>query len=210
MNQQINRISLSEFWNEKYIKDEASWELDSPTPVFEQLLKTDFLLPKGSVLVIGCGSGHDSILFAENGYEVTAIDFSSEAIRRAKSNAEKKNISINFLTKDLFHLVESFENKFDYVLEYVTFCAIDPNRQEEYARVVHSILKNHGKLVALFFPLVNRAGHVPPFPIEIVPTYKMFSKFFRLKYFERSKNSVKPRLGNEVLMIWEKIDAEKS
>ncbi|MBU2585816.1 MAG: methyltransferase domain-containing protein [Bacteroidetes bacterium] len=197
-------VNYQKFWDEKYLNKENNWELNHPTQVFVDLLNSPFGLEKGKLLALGCGSGHDAILFAENGFEVTINDFSSQAISKAKKNAETKRIHIEFLQKDLFELGELFAEGFDYVLEYTTYCAINPARRTEYRDVVHKVLKNGGLFIALFFPLQNKAEHYPPFSVDVIETYNIFSENFKLKYFEKPKSSVKPRLNNEVLMIWEK------
>lgn len=67
------------------------------------------------VLDLGCGPGHDSYLFAELGYEVTGLDYSSEMITQAKKLKESaKNIS--FAVGDMTQLDKYFEpNTFDAV-----------------------------------------------------------------------------------------------
>lgn len=197
-------VNRQEFWNEKYLNREDDWELNHPTQVFVNLINSPIELKKGKLLVLGCGSAHDAILFAENGFEVTANDFSSEAISRAKKNTEVRRAKIEFVQKDLFELGELFPEKFDFVLEYTTYCAIDPSRRIEYRDVVYKVLKKTGLFIALFFPLKNKAGHYPPFSVDVIETYNIFNENFKLKYFEKPKSSVKPRLNNEVLMIWEK------
>lgn len=92
MKDNSSSVNSQEFWNEKYLNREDNWELNHPTQVFVELINSPFGLEKGKLLVLGCGSGHDAILFAENGFKVTANDFSSQAISRARKNAEiKKN-----------------------------------------------------------------------------------------------------------------------
>ena len=197
-------VNHQKFWDEKYLNKEDTWELNHPTRVFVDLLNSPLKLKKGKLLVLGCGSGNDAILFAEKGFKVTANDFSSEAISRAKKNAEVRRAKIEFVQKDLFDLGDLFPEKFDFVLEYTTYCAIDPSRRIEYREIVHKVLRNTGLFIALFFPLKNKAGHYPPFSVDAIETYNIFSENFKLKYFEKPKSSVKPRLNNEVLMIWEK------
>ncbi len=197
-------VNYSEFWDEKYRDQLDNWELNHPTQVFTDLLQTQLLEKKGSILVLGCGSGHDAVFFAENDFEVYANDFSSEAILRAEKNAQMKNVKIEFLSQDLFTLNKIFKQRFDYVLEYTTFCAIDPARRVEYRDLVYEVMKRGGIFIALFFPLINKAEHKPPFAVDALETYNLFHEKFRLKYFEKPKSSVKPRLNNELLMIWEK------
>ncbi len=62
----------SQFWEDIYLEEDAGWDLDGPTPVFDKI--ADDLTP-GKLCIIGCGRGYDAIMFAQKGFDVTAIDF---------------------------------------------------------------------------------------------------------------------------------------
>jgi 2-polyprenyl-3-methyl-5-hydroxy-6-metoxy-1,4-benzoquinol methylase len=63
------------------------------------------------ILDIGCGTGRHSIELARRGYKVTGIDLSESMINKARSNAKKENLKIDFHIKDArnFSLNESFD-----------------------------------------------------------------------------------------------------
>jgi 2-polyprenyl-3-methyl-5-hydroxy-6-metoxy-1,4-benzoquinol methylase len=63
------------------------------------------------ILDIGCGTGRHSIELARRGYNVTGIDLSESMINKARSNAEKKNLEIDFQIKDARNF--SFNESFD-------------------------------------------------------------------------------------------------
>ncbi len=50
------------------------------------------LIAPAKVFEIGCGYGDNSIWLAKQGFEVTAIDLSEEAIRYAIDNAKKEGV----------------------------------------------------------------------------------------------------------------------
>ena len=52
-----------------------------------------------------------------------------------------------------FYLGKSLNNYFDYVIEQTCYCAIDPNRREQYERLIYRILKPHGQLIGLWYPI---------------------------------------------------------
>ena len=51
-------------------------------------------IPHCTLLDIGCGDGRDAIYFAKQGINVTAIDFSEEAIKRLKAVAPEITASV--------------------------------------------------------------------------------------------------------------------
>ena len=64
------------------------------------------LLPEGGrILEAGCGAGEQSLALAKtNLYDVTLLDFSTEAFERARQNFSKENISAEFILEDASHL----------------------------------------------------------------------------------------------------------
>jgi SAM-dependent methyltransferase len=53
---------------------------------------------KGSVLEVGSGIGTLAIRLAKGGFEVTGVDVSSEALRRAQERAEHENVAVRYVT----------------------------------------------------------------------------------------------------------------
>jgi len=51
-------------------------------------------------LEIGCGTGSNAIWLAQNGFDVTGIDFSPLAIEKAKEKSREKGVEILFFVKD--------------------------------------------------------------------------------------------------------------
>lgn len=52
--------------------------------LYQQFLH--YLPPEGTILDIGCGSGRDTLFFHQQGYDVTAFDFSPELVQLAHKN----------------------------------------------------------------------------------------------------------------------------
>lgn len=195
-------VNTSEFWEACYESEMDGWDLGGPTPVFQRLA-LDF--PKGSICVIGCGRGYDAVTFAKQGFDVTAVDFTDNAILATKKNAEEANVKIKLVKEDIFNLPESLHYSFDYVMEYTCFCAISPLRRFEYDRLVWQLLKPNGKLVGLFLPLdkeLEEGG--PPWGVTKEELYKLFALHWELVSEEMPSDSISKRIDRETLMIWKK------
>lgn len=201
MNTEI--VSSPNYWNDKYINNNTGWDIKSSNPVFVDLLTENKFIKPCNLLITGSGKGYDAIAAAKKNYEVTAVDFSVRATEIAKKMAEENSVKVNFLQKDIFNLSGEYKNCFDAVYEYVTFCAIDPKRRKEYADVISEVIKPGGKLIALLFPIDGRPGG-PPFNIDILEFYKLFSKYFQMEFSTFNINSIKSRKGKEVLQIYKK------
>ena len=194
-------LDKASYWDEKYLNNQITWDLKGHNPVFEEIIKkAEFILP-GKILITGCGKGYDAVLAAKYGFEVTAIDFSPRAIEFACELAKKKEVKVNFIAKDIFLLEDDYFQKFDYVYEYVTYCAINPDRRKEYLSKISTLIKPSGKLIAHLFPIDDRVGG-PPFSLNATDFYKMASEYFKLVLSTKKINSIKPRAGKEILQIY--------
>jgi len=198
-----NLVSKQEFWDSIYQNKKAGWDLKSPTPVFQRILKEKKIINSCKLLILGSGYGYDAVEAAKAGYEVTAIDFSASAVSLAKKLAKKENVNVNFFQNDFFKCEAVNSSGFDAVYDYVTYCAINPARREEYAKLIKSLLKCGGVFIALWFPVEERKDG-PPFGINLEETESIFTKFLKLKSSTIEKDTIKPRKGREVLQIYEK------
>ena len=60
----------------------------------------DHLAP-GRALDLGCGNGRASLWLAERGWRVTAVDFSTEALRQARERAAATGVEVDWVEADL-------------------------------------------------------------------------------------------------------------
>jgi methyl halide transferase len=195
-------VDRPEFWDALYSSGEAGWDLGTPTPVFIRLLESREF-PPGRMLVPGCGTGHDAVAFARAGFRVTGVDFASGALAQARALAAAQGVPVEFIEADFFSLGQEYGGAFDYVLEHVTYCAIDPSRRPEYARAMSSLLKPGGRLIALFFPVEVRPQG-PPFGVDMDEVERLLQPAFALLRSEIPVASIRPRRDREVLTIWER------
>jgi len=59
------------------------------------------LLTGGRALDLACGMGRDALFLAAQGYVVDAIDVSGVALERARAEAARRNLSVQFVQADL-------------------------------------------------------------------------------------------------------------
>jgi len=191
------------FWDKQYKNGNDRWNLNNAVPVFVQLLEEEKFITPSKLLILGSGKGYEAIFAAKKGYEVSAIDFSSEAINFSKNLAKDNNVKINFLQEDFFDLASLHPGEFDYIFEYVSICAVQPEKRKELLENIHAALKPGGRFISLLFPLNERRGG-PPFSINLPEFYTMAKSIFKPSYFSRVIPSIKPRKNNEVLLIFTK------
>jgi SAM-dependent methyltransferase len=196
-------VNSPDKWDENYEQGTDGWDLGGPTPVFQRLILSREL-PPGRMIVLGAGRGYDAREFARHGFQVTAVDFASQAAEEMQRLASPE-APVEILQHDIFTLPESLNDSFDYVLEYTCFCAIDPNRRAEYADLVTRLLKSGGIYINLAFPLDGRKGG-PPFAVSAKEVLDLFqARGFKLISRERPADSIKPRRHAEELLIFQKL-----
>lgn len=188
-------ITESSFWEELYQEQTPRWDLGEAAPGFRTLLDSPNKPNPGKTAVLGCGRGYDALLFAEQGFEVIGFDFAPTAVADSRSLAQKNHNTAKFLQRDIFDLGVEFPHHFDYVVEHTCFCAIPPERRQEYVKLVRSILQPKGELIALFFTH-NRPGG-PPFGSTPAEIRQYFEADFEILFLEPVLNSVASRQGEE-------------
>lgn len=106
-------------WYEELFQDYAD-KYDSESYTSGTLGEVDFIEKEAGynkdfrILDIGCGTGRHSIELARRGYSVTGIDLSESQLNKAKTNAEKENLKIDFMIKDARDF--NFNGSFDLAL----------------------------------------------------------------------------------------------
>ena len=190
------------YWENLYKNKHTPWQLNSYAPPLKTFLDSPYSLPPGKIAVLGCGRGHDCMLFAQYGFEVTGIDFSSTAINSCLEKFNQAGISGTrgfLLEKDIFDCHE-YDNYFDYVLEHTCFCSVHPSRRRQYAYTVNDLLKPSGKFIALFWTL-ERKGSGPPFALDRTELFDYFKDLFNFDIVHQPTDSVPDRQGKELFML---------
>jgi SAM-dependent methyltransferase len=126
------------------------WDIGGPQPVIQQLVAVGAI--KGEVLDPGTGPGHHAIYYASKGYSATGVDGSEGAIERARANAQKAGVSVNFEVADATKL-EGLDGRFDTVVDsafYHTF-STEPELQKSYAQALHRATKPGARLYMFEF-----------------------------------------------------------
>jgi SAM-dependent methyltransferase len=215
-------VSTAAFWEQLYAGRNDGWEIGGAAPPLEAWLDAGGAFPKAPVrgggsggavggprqvlmseparvAVPGCGRGHDARLLARRGYRVWAFDFAEAAVAEARRLATREGVSVVVERRDVFALDQDYRGFFDGVWEYTCFCAIDPARREEYARLIAAILSPGGILLACFYPM-REGTDGPPFPVSRPEVERVLSPWFTILESGPPARSVERREGLEWLV----------
>ena len=183
-------------WEAHYQAGDTPWEKGEPSPGLVDFLAAHADLKRGSVLVPGCGMGHDARAFAQAGFAVTGLDVAPSAVRLAKERTPT-GLQIDFRLGDF--LADEPHQLFDWVFEHTCFCAIDPARRDDYVRAVLRWLKPGGDYLAVNYLIPDTDG--PPFGTTREELVQRFSPHFELLE-EWVPRSYPNRTGLELMLWW--------
>jgi len=98
-----------------------------------------------SILHLQCHFGMDSLHWARRGARVTGVDFSAEAIHRARDLSRASGIPARFITSDIYGLPRVLKERFAIVLTYYGVTCWLPDL-DRWGRIVAQFLKPGGFL----------------------------------------------------------------
>jgi SAM-dependent methyltransferase len=88
---------VAQFWDDLYGERERVWSGRVNAPLADRVAD----LPPGRALDLGCGEGADALWLAERGWAVTAVDISATALGRARAEAERRGLQVDWQQADL-------------------------------------------------------------------------------------------------------------
>lgn len=106
------------------------------------------------ILHLQCHFGQDTISLARHGALPTGIDFSENAIKKAKKLNESLETNANFIQSDIYKLPEILDEKFDIVFTSYGVIGWLPN-MSKWAKIIKQYLKPGGEFIMVeFHPIV--------------------------------------------------------
>ena len=189
-----------EFWSERYREKRTGWDIGYPsTPLknyIDQLENKDL-----KILIPGAGNAYEAeYLFREGFKNVFVLDISKAPL----DEFQKRNP--DFPASQLLH-GNFFEQvgQYDLILEQTFFCSFPPTPENRklYAEQMANLLRPQGKLVGLWFDIPLTGDMVKrPFGGSREEYLTYLSPYFDTIVFEKSHNSIKPRMGSELFGIF--------
>jgi ubiquinone/menaquinone biosynthesis C-methylase UbiE len=185
-----------EYWECRYQTKDMPWEKGEPSPGLVDFLAQHPELPRGTVCVPGCGTGHDVRAWAKAGFTAYGYDIASSAIRLGIERTDAAGLKAIFTQADFLRDPPPF--KFDWVFEHTLFCAIPVAEREAYTAAVSRWLKPGGQYLAVNYLIPDEDG--PPFGTTRKEVVNRFSPSFDLlnEWVPRSY----PNRTNLELMLW--------
>jgi SAM-dependent methyltransferase len=155
------------FWQQMFERDTTPWDRGDAGPQLREWLARG-VLRRCRVLVPGCGSGHDVLLLAQAGFDVTALDYTPAAVDRVRNKLAGLRATVEQADVRAWNAPE----RFDAIYEQTCLCALHPDDWVAYAQRLRAWLRPGGQLFALFMQArkpESESGWVqgPPYHCDI-------------------------------------------
>ena len=183
-----------QFWDERFERAFTPWERGGVPLALRR-----FVAGAGrplTVLTPGCGSAHELTLMCAAGWDATAIDFSGEAVARARALAGPwagRIVQADFFTYEP-------PRPLDLVYEQAFLCALPPARWPDVARRWADLLGQGGLLAGYFF--FDDAPKGPPFGISRARLDELLGDAFDCVADEAVEDSIPIFAVKERWMVW--------
>ncbi|MDO1500397.1 methyltransferase domain-containing protein [Winogradskyella maritima] len=190
------------YWTQRYEDERTGWDIGYPsTPIVEYIDQLDDKSLK--ILIPGAGNAYEAEYIYNAGFKnVFVLDISEfplNAFAERNPNFPKKQL----IHGDFFTHTETY----DLIIEQTFFCSFVPTdaNRNAYAKQMHRLLKSNGKLIGLWFdfPLTGDIEK-RPFGGDKDLYLSYLEKYFKVKVFERSYNSISERMGKELFGVFER------
>jgi len=132
-------MSEEEYWKTKWDKREIEEANDFARRSFSQIKDKDFK----TLLDLGCGDGRDSLFFANEGLNVTSVDFSESGIKKLNELSKEKGLKINTIQTDI-RKIKFPDNSFDVIYAHLSLHYFDDEITTQIFEKLFRILKKGG------------------------------------------------------------------
>jgi methyl halide transferase len=135
-----------DFWQQRFESGQTPWDRGAPSPQLGLWLEQGLLTPQHSVLIPGCGRGHELLALVQAGIAATGLDYAPAAVALARERLGSLPGEVQ--QADVLDWMPTAP--VDRVYEQTCLCALHPDHWQRYARQLHAWLKPGGLLLALF------------------------------------------------------------
>lgn len=145
-------------WDDRYTAAQPLWGRKPNRFLVEQA----GALTPGTALDVACGDGRNALWLAERGWTVTGVDFSEAAIARAREEAARRQLVVDFVVGDVTTWAAAQPRD----LVVVLYLHLPADQRRSALRLAASAVAAHGRMVVVGHDVANLEHGVggPPDP----------------------------------------------
>ncbi len=138
-------------WDERYRGAALLWTKRPNQLMVEEISG----LKPGQALDLGAGEGRNAVWLAEQGWQVTAVDFSRVALDRGAAIAKRSGVKVNWVQADLADYAPAAA---DFDLVVILYLHLPPGTRRRVLAHAANALRPDGRLVIVGHDLENLTG----------------------------------------------------
>lgn len=189
--------ALPEFWEHRFINQVTPWDAGGVPADFRRFVEQT-MPQRPRTLIPGCGSAWEARALAEQGWPVTALDFSPAAISAARNILAQHADCL--LLADFFQFDAA--DGFELIYERAFLCALPRSMWSDWAARLPGLLRPGGLLAGYFFFSDEPKG--PPFGISPAALDALLSPAFERIEDRPVADSIPVFAGRERWQVWQR------
>jgi thiopurine S-methyltransferase len=182
-----------DFWCKRFGEGVTPWDAGKVPAALVDFAARHPVLP---TLIPGCGTAHDAAFLAQQGWPVTALDFSPMAVAKAKEILQ--DAAVDLICDDFFTFKPKME--FQLIYERAFLCALPRKLWADWAHRVAALLPSGGLLAGYFFICDQMKG--PPFGITRQELDALLNPNFDRHEDAAVEDSMPVFAGRERWQVW--------
>ncbi|MBI5654025.1 MAG: class I SAM-dependent methyltransferase [Chloroflexi bacterium] len=192
------------FYEILYGRLRAPWDIGARKELVA-LVASGRLKP-GRAIDLGSGTASNCIFLAQNGFDVTGVDFAHAAIELGRKRARAASVNVNFIVDDLTHL-QNVRGTFDLLVDYGTLDDLAPKNRALYLQNVLPLTHARSQFLLYCFEWTPRWYERPFFSnLAMLPgeVEQHFEKFFVIEKIAARQNARGFPRGEAVYLMTKK------
>ena len=200
-------MTLLETYNNIYSKTHTNFQ-----PPLAPFIKDILLYKKNGVVAdIGAGRGQNAVFLGEKGFEVDALDFSEESVKRIK---EMTNQIPSITAKEFDVKKSTLEKDYDVILCNFTLHHFNKSERDGFFSEIKKHTKNDGLNLISALVSVDGTGAVKHDDVDIFylqagELKNIYSDWEILKFKQEKDETTNPKTGETEIDFLEFILAKK-
>ena len=131
-------MTEEERWENRYRDGDTPWDTGQPSSELVRVVAAEGIQP-GTCIELGCGTGVNAVWLAQQGFDVTAIDFSALALDRARKRAADAGVAVRFLEGDVLDPPSAIGGPYDFVFDRGCYHVVRRIDVSRYLRTLEQI-----------------------------------------------------------------------
>ncbi|MCQ4923612.1 class I SAM-dependent methyltransferase [Tissierella carlieri] len=126
------------------------WFSKEPTPELISWIEYYDISVDDEICEVGCGEGRDALYLAEQGYKITGVDISEEAIKKCEELSKERRVNVNWIVSDALQLNEKLKKHYDWIYSVGTLhMLVEDEDRKRFLNTINSLLNPKGKLLLI-------------------------------------------------------------